>query len=345
MKTSNRNAGAGNWMRTLRNSAVACVALSAGWSYAQAINDVPMAVKSNVAPNLMFMIDDSSSMLNIVPEADDGYNSATNYTPTGCSGTNVITSTSTTINLNVVSGGPRFERSNTTYRLYGVPGTQTQRCFARNSTYTSVRLTADQVISGTLRAPQNYGPGQYTGNYLNWYFSANNGPVTGWIDRKRLTVGTMRHRMDIAKAAADSVLTNTLVATPTTSPASVRVGLSTYNSGDGGRFREGMADFTLGHQSTMKSRVAAITANGSTPLAETLADIGRYMATGYSGNISAGSVTGVSINDFLRERRQLPDDDDRCGARGCLHRHSFTSDSILVPAQLRDLDDGRPPLD
>jgi type IV pilus assembly protein PilY1 len=330
MNTSTRNAGRTKWARALRNGAVAWIALSAGWSYAQAINDVPMAVKSNVAPNLMFMIDDSSSMLNIVPEADDGYNSATNYTPTGCSGTNVITNTSTTINLNVVSGAPRFERSGTTYRLYGVPGTQSQRCFASTSTYTSVRLTADQVISGTLRAPQNYGSGQYTGNYLNWYFSANNGPVTGWIDRKKLiSPGTMRHRMDIAKAAADSVLTNTLVATPTTSPATVRVGLSTYNSGDGGRFREGMADFTLGHQSTMKSQVAAITANGSTPLAETLADIGRYMATGYSGNITAGSVAGVSINDFLRQGSVSP----QSGRQSCLSgANCLTTTTDAVPA-------------
>jgi type IV pilus assembly protein PilY1 len=317
MRTSNRIAGAGKWMRTLRYSAAACLALSAGWSYAQAINDVPMAVKSNVAPNLMFMIDDSSSMLNIVPEADDGYNSATNYTPGGCSGGNVITNTTNTINLNVVSGEPRFEIGGTTYRLYGLSGTQTRRCFARTSTYTSVRLTADQVVNATpptLRAPGSYGQGVYTGNYLNWYFSANNGPVTGWIDRKVLTTGTMRNRIDIAKAAADSVLTSTLVATPATSPATVRVGLSTYNNGDGGRLRVGMADFTLGHQTTMKSQVAAIAANGSTPLAETLADIGRYMATGYSGNISAGSVTGVSINSFLRQGSVSP----QTGRQSCL---------------------------
>jgi type IV pilus assembly protein PilY1 len=315
MNKSIRQVRHAKWMRTLRNTAVAWVALSAGWSFAQSINDVPMAVKSNVAPNLMFMIDDSSSMLNIVPEADDGYNSATNYTPSGCSGTNVITNTSTTINLNVVSGEPRFERSGTTYRLYGVPGTQTQRCFVRTSTYTSVRLTADQVISGTLRAPQNYGPGQYTGNYLNWYFSANNGPVTGWIDRKKLTSGTMRHRMDIAKAAANSVLMSTLVATPTTSPATVRVGLSTYNTGDGGRLRQPMSDFTTTHQSSMTSSVSAIVALGNTPLAETLADIGRYMATGYSGNITAGSVTGVSINDFLRQGSVSP----QSGRQSCLN--------------------------
>ena len=51
----------------------------------------------------------------------------------------------------------------------------------------------------------------------------------------------------------------------------------------------------------MTTAIANLTAANSTPLAETLADIGRYMATGYSGNVSAGSVTNVAINNFLKQ--------------------------------------------
>jgi type IV pilus assembly protein PilY1 len=325
MNTSTRNAGRAKWTRALRNGAVAWIALSAGWSYAQAINDVPMAVKSNVAPNLMFMIDDSSSMLNIVPEGS-GYNAATIYTPSGCSGANVL-SNSSIISLVVVSGLPRFvvggnpsfDASTTRYRLYGVSsGSVTdngQRCFARNTTY-DTRLTADQYTAGppTFSGPQNYGNAQYTGNYLNWYFSANGGAVTGWVDRKRLTSGVMRHRLDIAKSAANSVLSTTLTAVPATSNAIVRTGLSTYNTGDGGRLRQPMLDFTTTHQSAMTSSVNAIVALGNTPLAETLADIGRYMATGYSGLITEGPATGVPINNFLRQGSVSP----QSGRQSCL---------------------------
>ena len=52
---------------------------------AQKINDVPMAVKNNVAPNFMFMVDNSGSMTNIVPTAP--YNENVDYTPSSnCSG-------------------------------------------------------------------------------------------------------------------------------------------------------------------------------------------------------------------------------------------------------------------
>jgi type IV pilus assembly protein PilY1 len=329
-------------LRALRTAGVAWLALSAGWSHAQAINDVPMAVKSNVAPNLMFMIDDSTSMLNIVPEADDGYDATINYTPTGCSGGNVLTSG--TIDLVVVAGAPRFvvngDRSNnrqlassdTRYRLHGVTGTESRRCFSRLTNFTNVRLTAN-VTDGTFSSPENYGQGQYTGNYLNWYFSANQGPVTGWVDRKRLTSGVMRHRLDITKSAANSVLNTTLNAVTAPANAAVRTGLSTYSEGNGGRIRQPMRDFTTTHRTDMTTAVAGIVAKGSTPLGETLGDIGRYMATGYSGNITAGSVTGVAIDNFLRQGSVSPSS----GRLSCLNGancEATTTDAAPAVASL-----------
>ena len=55
------------WRRALRQCVVAAAGLSAGWSLAQTISDVPLVVKNNVPPNFMFMLDDSGSMSNIVP--------------------------------------------------------------------------------------------------------------------------------------------------------------------------------------------------------------------------------------------------------------------------------------
>ena len=51
----------------LRALFAAAVYFACGLSLAQTINDVPMAVKNNVPPNFMFMLDSSGSMLHIVP--------------------------------------------------------------------------------------------------------------------------------------------------------------------------------------------------------------------------------------------------------------------------------------
>ncbi len=68
MTTATKNTPS-RWLRALRQCVVAAAGLSAGWSLAQTISDVPLVVKNNVPPNFMFMIDDSGSMSNIVPGA------------------------------------------------------------------------------------------------------------------------------------------------------------------------------------------------------------------------------------------------------------------------------------
>ncbi len=148
-------------------------------------------------------------------------------------------------------------------------------------------------------SPGGYLGATYDGNFLNWYFgNAGGQPVTGWIDRKRVNTGSVQTRLEIAKASATTVINTQL---NVSTPAGVRVGLSAYNGDDGGALKVGMADFTTTQRTTVTTAIAALTAANSTPLAETLADIGRYMATGYSGSVSAGSVTNVAINNFLRQ--------------------------------------------
>ena len=51
----------------LRSAILVGTSLVCCWALAQKIDDVPPAVKNNVAPNFMFMIDNSGSMSNIVP--------------------------------------------------------------------------------------------------------------------------------------------------------------------------------------------------------------------------------------------------------------------------------------
>jgi type IV pilus assembly protein PilY1 len=285
--------------RFLQCMTFAAAMVSAGWSFAQTISDVPLIVKNNVAPNFMFMIDNSGSMNNIVPGGSP-YNDTLDYTPSWCTALRTVLAGSS-VDIRIETSGtfddaPLFTTGGNTRRTFGTDDTgYGRRCFDRTSLYLA-RLLADTTNSG-IKSPGNYLGARYSGNFLNWYFSGADGGTSNWTgNRKSLTSGTIKTRMEIAKTSSVSALTTSLTAS---SPAGVRVGLSSYNGSDGGSLFVPLADYTTAHRTTMITAVNGLTAANSTPLAETLADIGRYMATGYSGNVSAGPVTGVSINDFL----------------------------------------------
>lgn len=277
-----------------RGLVLGSLALASGAGLAQALNDIPMAVKNNVPPNFMFMIDNSGSMSNIVPTAP--FVEATVYTascPAATTGGNniVVPAAGTSVSISIAAGVPFARIAGTDRRHTSQTTTGNRVCFLSNAVY-----------SASLLSPVgSYLPSDYTGNYLNWYFGDYGGhPKTGWTTRKLVSSGSVQNRLEIAKTSAVEIM-NTLQAT---TPASVRVGLSTYNtstSGDGGQFLRDVADFTTTHRSNIISSINALTPFGNTPLAETLADIGRYMATGYTGNVTAGDVSGVSIDNFLRQ--------------------------------------------
>ena len=304
--------------QSVRAALVVVLGLCAGLSYAQRISDVPLPVKNNVAPNFMFMIDSSTSMYNIV--ATDTPYSATATYPLDFTCTTFVPAGST-VSLRISTSGPSSGRptfvinNNTTRYQVFVTGdtTYARRCFIPTATY-SARLWTDS-IAGNPRSTTGYGAGSYTGHFLNWYFSANGGPTTGWLYKKALTSGEILTRIEIAKRTAKNLLDDPLKASaaavgPTPAvPVTVRVGLSRYydsDNTDGGALLVGMGDLTdgVGGQKTaMKTAIDNIILQGSTPLAETLGDIGRYMATGYSGNvpIRAGATTNVAIDTLLRQ--------------------------------------------
>ncbi len=263
--------------------------LAGGPCFAQAINDVPMAVKNNVPPNFIFMIDNSGSMSNIVPTAP--YSAAGSYLTGSCpTGSGILVAADgTTVNL-VISGGIPYARIGSTDRRHtSVTGSGNRVCFINTANY----------VASLLSPTGSYLPSEYSGHYLNWYFGNYDGhPTTGWSARKPVSSGSVQTRLEIAKASAASVISGLPVSS--TQPV-VRLGLSTYNNGNGGTLLRGMTNLDTTHRSNVISSINALSAGGNTPLAETLADIGRYMATGYSGNITAGSVSGVTINDFLMQ--------------------------------------------
>jgi type IV pilus assembly protein PilY1 len=277
-------------------AAAACVASS----LAQKIDDVPPAVQNNVAPNFMFMIDNSGSMSNIVPAAPYSSTLALG----SCTGT-VITA-GTSVDLRIIGSVPRIYFGSAYYRHGTMPAISSlpARCFSNTATY-SARLLADtgSGTSGDPRRPGNYLDAEYTGHFLNWYFGNHDLPAAApaaWTNRKPVASGAVETRMEIARRSAKSAM-DALPLPPTGSTqAVVRVGLSTYrDSSDGGRLVNGLADLTAAWRTTLKGSIDGLTPTGSTPLATTFADIAGYIATGYAGNVTHANGSG-SVGNVLR---------------------------------------------
>ena len=121
-------------------------------------------------------------------------------------------------------------------------------------------------------------------------------------DRKLVTTDAVQTRIEIARASAKSVIDTLPLPPAAGASAAVRVGLSTYNNnGDGGALRVAVGDLTTATKTSLKTGIDGLTPSGMTPLASTLADIGRYMATGYVGNVStANSPPAVGLDALLR---------------------------------------------
>lgn len=315
----------------VRTVLLSTLALSGGAALAQSLNDIPMAVKNNVPPNFMFMLDNSGSMNNIVPTAP--YVAGTDYTPgSDCASSNLIASNATTtdqnrwVDLRVTAGVPFIRYNGTSYR-HSTASTGTKRCFDRTSLYLA------RLLANSSGQPGNYLPALYDGNYLNWYFgtagNASNYPQTGWGARKRIdniAGAVVETRMEITKSSASTVI-GALVADD--AAPTIRTGLSTYfNSNDGGALRVAIGDFNADKKTKMLAGIAALAPDGQTPLAETLADIGRYMATGYSGSITYGSpAVSAPIGSFLAQD----------GRASCLRNETGGPTSFCEPTVTDDI--------
>lgn len=264
------------------------VLMSIGHVYAAStsLNDIPMAVSNQVKPNIMFMIDRSGSMYNIVP--DSPYDSSTTYL-SSCPSGNTYPG-GTTSATSVDTSGDAYLRAsvnNGTVRIFNpdwfqpdyVYGTGTGNyCFNPNLYYYA-RLYAD-TCNNSYCYVSSYGGGSiYSGNYLNWYFGASPNYTseasfgTGSIHNKPGT----KHRLEITQSAANSVIS---------SLSNVRAGLFVYNSNDGGTLLETLDDLTSTKSTSLATKINALTPSTNTPIGETLTDIGKYFVTGYTGNLT-----------------------------------------------------------
>ncbi|NMG29380.1 pilus assembly protein [Aromatoleum evansii] len=255
--------------------------------------DFPMVVGNTAPPNYLFVLDNSSSMRNIVPEAP--YSATSGAYP--CPTDKQVAATDA-VYLVVVGNKPRVRlivpkqsSLNCTDVAPCEVGTNaSQVCFADSVTYENVRLLAD--TDGMV-----YAPGRYSGHYLNWYF--RDGTLTSWSDRKPNT----RTRLEVAKAA----LKDAVAAIPVSSVGgSVRAGLATYNGSDGGRLVRPVGALNVAAFNTSVNGITAAPSVDAAPLSETLADIGQYFSVGYTGSLTLRSGSTVSVNEFFRQGGSVP---------------------------------------
>ncbi len=131
-----------------------------------------------------------------------------------------------------------------------------KQCFDPTANYKNF----DSVMSALLSAAGAKSKSEIA-NFLNWYYTDKLG----------------QSRIEAAQTAAKSLVQ---------SLSNVRIGLSTFNNTKGGKLLEVIDDLSQAKRDNLNAAIDGLSAGGYTPLAETLVDIGRYFATGYSGDLT-----------------------------------------------------------
>ncbi len=277
----------------------AALLLFATTAAAGEIAQSPLFLTANVKPNVMLMLDNSGSMGSdlVVNSSGTPYDPTISYLAgTNCANTPLpvaIEQSRVDDSLNSRSeceavGGSWSRRRNrctvveTVTVSYGtsIPGdffgnrsgrSTGTRCFVPTLSYTTSLSIPAGVTTDAQRA-----------NYLNWYYS-----------NELAKSGTTTTRMQVAKNAAVSLVDSL--------DDNVRLGLTFLDFSEGGELWEVVDDLTATKKNNIKDRINAVSPQTWTPLAETLADIGNYFATGsnqvvlHAGQSNASSVTTSSV--------------------------------------------------
>ena len=248
----------------------------------------PLYVGMSAAkPNIMLMLDSSGSM-------------DTNVTTTSAISSPSAAPSNFSYNCNKpISGGvtpsiamivtstgtPRFCKSSASCSSSNQTTFSKSKCFNNTKNY-NVAYFNGSTLSG----------GPYTGLQLNWYFSQGSFTAGSLAASTTTTI----KRTVIAKQAATDLVA---ALTPDTgSSATVRMGLARYNGSEGGTLLSEIKDLDSTQSTNLLTQIATIPADGVTPLATTLSDIGKYFATGETGNLTlhpSTTKTTVSVNSLF----------------------------------------------
>ena len=271
----------------------------------------PLFLTTSVKPNIMLMVDNSMSMTDpfVIAGVASAYDPAMTYLSTASCTTNSLSNTNT-LNSSSTCAAAGYSWSSSTCTISGKTSTT---CQPAGGTWTNIgstrtpnnvcKITSANYTYSTTIPSTFFGNGtgtkcfsssiSYTtslsvptgmtttaqrANWLNWYYS-----------NQLAQQGTASDRLAVVKNASTSLIDNL--------SNNVRVGLSTFNSNSGGTLYEVIDDLVTQKKTNIKSRINAIGGAitlTSTPLAGTMANIGRYFATGYTGNLTLHPDTSPS---------------------------------------------------
>lgn len=281
------------WRLTVAWPLLICTGLNSAHAVTPA--QIPLYVGISAAkPNIMLMIDSSGSMTDSVTTTSTI--SSPNDVPSGfsysCSSSYAISggatppgTPSTTVNMTVNSTGTVKVCTKNNCSKTSTFGSKS-KCFTNTQNYT-VAYYGGSTLAG----------GPYTGLKLNWYFSKGSFS-SGSLSAVLTTTST---RTAIAKQAATDLVTS--LDPDSGGNATVRMGLARYNGSDGGTLLSEIKDLDSTQSATLQNDIANIPASGSTPLATTLSDIGKYSATGETGNLKlhpkATTPTSASVDTIF----------------------------------------------
>ena len=242
---------------------------------------------SAAKPNIMLMLDSSGSMdTNVTTTSAISSPSAAPSNFSYNCNKPITGGVTPSIPMIITSTGtPRFCKSSTSCSSSNQTTFSKSKCFSNSKNY-NVAYFDSSTLSG----------GPYTGLQLNWYFSRGSFTAGSLAASTTTTI----KRTVIAKQAATDLVT---ALTPDTgSSATVRMGLARYNGSEGGTLLSEIQDLDSTQSTHLLTQIATIPADGVTPLATTLSDIGKYFATGETGNLTlhpSSTKTTVSVNSLF----------------------------------------------
>lgn len=262
-------------------------------------SQLPLSIgTTGVAPNIMLMVDNSYSMTNYIesPLRPSDMPSSFTYTCTTAERAGGATlAAAVAVNMQVSGTTPKI-------------------CSGSSNCNTSSNFSATKCFNNTQYYNVTYyngSPlGKYIGLQLNWYFSQ--GPTVAGTNFKFTSTAQLNAlsslnitstdttRLKMAKDAAKTLITNLKPDTTKGEAPSVRLGLSSFDDdNDGGKLINAIQLLDTAYATTLTTSIGAsdTAANANsqgnintnsvrfTPLAETLAAIGRYFALGETGSL------------------------------------------------------------
>ena len=238
------------------------------------LSNVPLIAATNVDPNMMFLIDTSGSMEHVV--VDKPYDSNIIYE--GCSPPKIkgvqgtALPTTNIYSLGVTSANVATIKYGSTSVIWAKD--TDKQCFQPSST---TMYKANLSLSSTLSDPKYVE--EYSGNYLNWYFSnasidGTSSPTTAANFGGYNINPKTKSRMEVTRNALTTLVTNSI--------RKAYVGLTIFETGssasdNGANVVRNLADINAGStKSDLLTTIDGLSADGGTPLSSALAQLGRY---------------------------------------------------------------------